>query len=196
MVGHYIDNHFHALRMSTRNQGFKFLQAVSRVYGEIGINVVIIFHGVRRTGATLHHIGIVIADAVSSVIANDRMMRHAGVPYMSYAQFFDRFKRSLINIIKFSNTIFFNRAPGFIGAIGVAVEAGENLVDDRLGLRRRDRFKANRYTATGAKIKLKLILGSNNFLFNHQIVRIGFPFCIGAVTVNLRFVVFIGFEKI
>ena len=120
MVRHNINQYLHTVLVGALNQSFKFSQPVGRVYRQIGVNAVIVFYRIRRTGAAFYHIGVVQADAISCVVIDYSVVRHPGIPDMAGTQCFNAGQGVIGKIIKLTNAVLFKGAPGFIGGIGIA----------------------------------------------------------------------------
>ncbi len=134
VVRHDVDDDLHAVAMRALDECIEFLETFRRVDREVRVDVVIVLDGVGRTGATLDHVGIVVADAVLRVVAHDGVMRHARVPDVRHAEFADAAQRLVGEVGELADAVFLDRAPGLVGRVPVAEQAGPDLVDDRFAL--------------------------------------------------------------
>jgi len=58
------------------------------------------------------------------------MMRNSGVPNVRHAQFFNFFECRIGKVGKFSNAIFFDGSPGFVGGNLVPKQACKYLINN------------------------------------------------------------------
>ena len=59
MVRYKVNEYFHPLRMGAINQLFKFEDPVLNIRGEIRINIIIVFDGIRRPCSSLNNICVI-----------------------------------------------------------------------------------------------------------------------------------------
>ncbi len=135
MVRHDIDDDFHAVLVRARDQRLEFREPIRGIDSKVRIDVVVVLHGVRRAGTTFDDVRIVVADAIVGVVANDGMMRHAGIPDVRYAQFANTGKRLVRKVIELADAVFLDRSPGFVSRNLVAEQARKHLVYDRFARR-------------------------------------------------------------
>ena len=68
--------------MGTIDQVLVFFHPIFYVYRQIGVYIVIILNGIRRTGFAFHNIGVVLLDAVGRIIGHGGVFYHSGIPYV------------------------------------------------------------------------------------------------------------------
>ena len=129
VVRDYVDDHLEPLFMRPLNQGMKLLQSFCRIDCQVGIHVVIILDGIGRARPTLDHVGIVVGDAVSSIVMDHIVVEDSCEPDVGDTQFADLLQCFWGKIPKFAHSVFLDCSPWFVGGIGIAKQPGKNLVN-------------------------------------------------------------------
>ena len=109
----------------------EFLHAAVDVDGQIGIDVVIVFYGVGRTGFSLYYMGIVGCDAVGTVVCCRGVLNDAGQPYMGYSEVFQRGDDFVVDVVEFARAVLIYVAAGNIGGVRVGEQARQKLICGR-----------------------------------------------------------------
>ena len=130
VVGYDVDDHLHVLGMRSGNQRFKLLHAAGDIYRKIWVDLVVVPHRIGRSCTAFDYVRIVGLDANFWEIADDPMMRYAGVPDMGYAQLFDFCQGSIRKVVKLAHPILFFGAPRNVAAVRIAKKSSEYLVND------------------------------------------------------------------
>ena len=130
VVGYEIDDDFQPAAVGTLHQILKFLHASGYVFGQVGIYVIVIFDGIRRTGLSLDDSRMVGTYVVAAIIALCGMFNNTGVPNVSGSQPFD-FTQSLAGEVGHLATAVFGQIS-VVDAMVIVVseESGEYLVND------------------------------------------------------------------
>ncbi len=134
MIGDDINNKFEFVVVCSFDQVFEFLKPFGRVCGQVGVDIVVVFNRIGGTGSAFYDIRIVVGNVEGRIIADDCMMRYTGIPDMCYPEIADGLQSSVCKVAEFPNPILFDGAPGLIGSIGIAKQAGEYLVDNDFSL--------------------------------------------------------------
>ena len=92
MIWHEVDYHLHACVVCAVDKCLEFLDAAVYVDGYIGVDIIVVLDGIRRTGAPFHYMWIVAVYAVAGVIGLVGVLYHSGVPYMCYSKPFYAFE--------------------------------------------------------------------------------------------------------
>jgi len=92
--------------------------------GQVGIYIVIVFNGIRRTRFTLHNSRVIPLNAVCTVIGLRGVFNDSCVPNMCDSQFFYFTERFGREIIKLTTPIGFQAAVVNAVIIVVAKKAG------------------------------------------------------------------------
>ena len=86
VVGYEVNEDFQVSTVSALHQVFEFLHTFRYVLGQIGVYVIIILDGVRRSGLALDDGGMVGADIVAAVVSLCGVLDDARVPDVGDAQ--------------------------------------------------------------------------------------------------------------
>ena len=86
MIRNEVDDHFQSCLMRAAHEIFKFLHAVRHVGGQVGINVVIVLDGIRRSGTSFHHGGMVGFDTIFLIVCLRGMLQQPRKPYVGKAE--------------------------------------------------------------------------------------------------------------
>lgn len=103
------------------HQCTELFQAIRRILRQIRIYIVVILHRIGASRPALHHIRVVVADAIGGIIADNGMVRHTGVPDVRNAHRPDLLQRLIIDVVELAHPVLFNGSPGFVSGVGVAV---------------------------------------------------------------------------
>ena len=132
VVRHKVNNHFHALLVGAFEQGVEFCHAMVNVYRQVGVNIIIVRNGVRRSCLAFHHSGMLSWDAMPGIICLSGMANYTCIPNMSNAQAVYLLEHSLVNIVHLSTTVFGKRPPLLASLVAVAEKACKDLIDNYL----------------------------------------------------------------
>ena len=102
--------------MCTVNEGLKFADAVWYIFGDVGVDVVVVFYSVWTASFAFYHVYIVRLDAW--ICGGLGMLYHSGVPNVCDAEWLDRLQYFGIDVIHFAHSVLGD------GAIRDAVIAG------------------------------------------------------------------------
>ena len=80
VVGDEVDDGFQTVAVGAQDQVLKLLHAFGNVCGNVGIYVIIVFDGIRRTGFPFDDGGMVRADVVAAVVCLCGMFDDACIP--------------------------------------------------------------------------------------------------------------------
>ena len=82
MVWYKVNDNFQTIGVGALHQILKLGHTVGHVNGQIGVNVVIIFHRVGRPGQSLHHRRIIGPDTEGRIIGGGSVFEDTGEPDM------------------------------------------------------------------------------------------------------------------
>ena len=74
VVGHEVDEDLQPSLMRPLHEGLKLGHAVGHAHGQIGRHVVVILHGVGRSGLALNHGVVILGDAIGGVVRAGGML--------------------------------------------------------------------------------------------------------------------------
>ena len=138
MVGHKVDDRFHALCVNAVDQRLEFLFALRRIVGVVGRNIEVIADGIRAAGAPLEQVGVIRRLTHRRMVRGRGLLQHASQPKMREAHAFDLGKGRVVDVAEFSHAVLFHRPAGSPRLVGVAEESGQELINaDPRSLRRR-----------------------------------------------------------
>ena len=110
VVGHEVDDDFHAGFMGTPDQGFEFRHAVVDVDGQGRIDVEPVADGVGRACFALDEGRVVVGDGAE--MGPGGMRDHAGVPHGTDRQFLEPEQFFLVDIVELAGPVSGIRASG------------------------------------------------------------------------------------
>ena len=132
VVGHEVDNHLQTGTMGAGDKLFELLHTTLHIHSQVGVDIVIVGDGIRRTCPTLHHSRMLARDAIAGVVGHRGMTDDARVPNMSHAQLPDFLQGAGREIVQFSTSVLFYRTINHRGIATMTEKTGENLIDDNL----------------------------------------------------------------
>jgi hypothetical protein len=130
MVRYEIHQGFQPAAMCTGNEFFELFHAFRYVVGQIGINIIIVFDGIRRSGFSFHYGRVVGTYAIFAIIRPGGMFRDTGIPDMGCAEFFDFFQCLHCEVGQLAATVFLQAAVVNAMIVVITEEAGEYLIYD------------------------------------------------------------------
>ena len=87
MVGHEVNHHLQPCSMRALHKRLKFLHSVRNVHRQVGVDIVIVLNGVRRTCLPLNDYGIVFSNAEIRITGLCGVLQKSGVPNMCITRF-------------------------------------------------------------------------------------------------------------
>ena len=85
VIGHKVHDETQSGLVCAAHEGFKFSHAVFGTYSQVGVDVVIVFDGIGRTGTAFDDVGIVAAYAIGRIVRLGGVFKQARVPNMGEA---------------------------------------------------------------------------------------------------------------
>ena len=122
VVGHKVDEYTESGVVGAFDKGFELLHTLGFVLCQVGIDIVIIGDGIRRTGFAFGDSRVVV---LGCGVSDD-----SGVPNMRSAQIRNGLERTLVDIYKSPAAILFLGAVMFARLVVVAKQAREELVNN------------------------------------------------------------------
>ena len=132
VVGHEVDDHFHASLVGTLHQCLELLHTLLHIDCEVRIHVIIVRNGVGRASLTFDDGRMVLGDAVGGIVRLRGVADDACKPDMAHAHLPDFLQGAGREVVHLSTSVLFYRTILLAGGIAIAVETGENLIDNNL----------------------------------------------------------------
>ena len=128
MVGHEVDDDLQSCLVGTPHQSTKLLHAARHVFGQVGVDVVIVGNGVGRPCASLHDRRVLAGNGVGRVIGGGGVADDSCVPNMRNAQAAHLAQHLGIDVVHLPRTVLFINSTLLPGEVLIAKGAGEDLV--------------------------------------------------------------------
>ncbi len=129
VVGNEIDKDAEVLFFGTGEESFELVETLGGIEGVVGADIVVVADGVGAAGDALEKVGIVGRKLQRGVVAGGGLAVDTGDPDGVEAELFDRGEGVVVEVGKLSATVLFEGTIGDASGVGVAEEAGEELVD-------------------------------------------------------------------
>ena len=129
VVGDEIDEDAEVLFFGTGEESFELVEPLGGIDGVVGADIVVVADGVGAAGDAFEEVGIVGRKLQRGVVASGGLAVDAGDPDGVEAELFNRGESGVVEVGKFSATVLFESAVRDASGVGVAEEAGEELVD-------------------------------------------------------------------
>ena len=111
VVGHDVDYHLEAAAVGALHEGHELVETAVGVDGQVGVHIVVVAHGIGRTGASLDHVGVVGRDAVGRIVGGAGVMRHAGEPHVGDAERVEAVEHHRGDVGELAHAVLRGRAP-------------------------------------------------------------------------------------
>ena len=129
MIGNEVDYDLQPAGMCTLYELFKLLHSVLHVVSQVGVHIVIVGYGVRRTGIALHDGRMLPRNAVGAVVGLGGMTYDTCVPHMSEALLANLLQHARREVVELSTAVFLNRSKRFTRLTAIAIQTRKDLVD-------------------------------------------------------------------
>jgi hypothetical protein len=129
VVGYEINKDAEVLLFGAGEESFEFVDSLGRVDGVVGAYIVVVANGVGATRDAFEEVGIVGGEFKGGVVASSGLPVDARDPDGIETELLEGSESCVVEIGKFSTTVLFESAIGNASGVGVAEEAGEELVD-------------------------------------------------------------------
>jgi hypothetical protein len=129
VVGDEIDKDAEVLFFGTGEESFELVEPLGGIEGVVGADIVVVADGVGAAGDALEKVGIVGRKLKGGVVAGGGLAVDTGDPDGVEAELFDRGEGGVVEVGKLSATVLFEGTIGDASGVGVAEEAGKELVD-------------------------------------------------------------------
>jgi len=110
-------------------ESFEFVESVGGVDGVVGANIVVVANSVGATRDPFEEVWIVGGKLKGGVVASSGLAVDARDPDGIEAELLEGSESGVVEIGKFSTTVLLKSPVGDASGVGVAEEAGEELVD-------------------------------------------------------------------
>ena len=132
VVGNKVDNYLQASLMGALHQLFKLFHTLFHVHRQVGVNVIIVRNGVRRSSLTLHDSRMLTRNTIGAIVGLCGVTDDARIPYMTDAHLLNVLQYLRGKVGHLTTTIFGNRAVLFARQVAIAEKTGKYLIDNNL----------------------------------------------------------------
>ena len=132
VVGHEVDDHAHAGVVCTLYKSLELVNAARYVYGEVGVDVVVVGDGVGAAGMAFDYVRGVARYAVGGVVGVVGVLKHTGIPHVCGSETSDRVKYGGCDVVEFARTVDIDGTVYNGGLAIICKQARQQLVDDWL----------------------------------------------------------------
>jgi hypothetical protein len=129
VVRYKINKDAEVLLFGAGEESFEFVESVGGVYGVVGADIVVVANSVGATCDAFEEVGIVGGKLKGRVVASCGLAIDACDPDGIETELLEGSESCVVEIGKFSTTVLFESAIGNPSRVGVAEEAGEELVN-------------------------------------------------------------------
>jgi hypothetical protein len=129
MVRYKIDKDAEVFLFGAGEESFELVESVGGVYGVVGADIVVVANGVGATRDAFEEVGIVGGKLKGGVVASSGLAIDARDPDGIEAKLLEGRESDVVEIGTFSTTVLFESSVGNASGVGVAKEAGEELVN-------------------------------------------------------------------
>ena len=129
VVRYKIDKDPEVLLFGAGEESLELVDSLGGVYGVVGADIVVVANGVGATRDAFEEVGIVGGELKGGVVASSGLAIDARDPDSIEAELLEGGESCVVEIGKFSTTVLFESAIGDASGVGVAKEAGEELVN-------------------------------------------------------------------
>jgi hypothetical protein len=138
VVRYKIDKDAKVFLFGAGEESFELVESLGGVYSVVGADIVVVANGVRATRDAFEEVGIVRGKLKGGVVASCGLAIDARDPDGIEAELLEGGESGVVEIGKFSTTVLFESAVRDASGVGVAEEAGEELVDSDFSSRSGD----------------------------------------------------------
>jgi hypothetical protein len=129
VVRYKIDKDAEVLLFGAGEESFELVESLGGVYGVVGADIVVVANGVGATRDAFEEVGIVGGKLKGGVVASRGLAVDARDPDGIETELLEGGESGVVEIGEFTATILFESAIGNASGVGVAKEAGEELVN-------------------------------------------------------------------
>jgi len=138
VVRYKIDKDAEVFLFGTGEESFELVEPLGGIKGVVGADVVVVANGVGATRDAFEEVGIVGGKLKGGVVASGGLAVDARDPDSIETELLERGESGVVEIGKFSTAVLFESAVRDASGVGVAEEAGEELVDSDFSSRSGD----------------------------------------------------------
>jgi len=129
VVRYKIDKDAEVFIFGAGEESFELVESLGGIDGVVRADIVVVADGVGAAGDALEKVGIVGRKLQKGVVAGGGLAIDAGDPDGVEAELFNRGEGGVVEVGKFPATVLSEGTIGDASGVGVAEEAGEDLVD-------------------------------------------------------------------
>ena len=132
VVGHEVDDHLQSCIVGALHQLGELLHAVRHGGRQVGVHIVVVLDGIGRTCLALDCCLVVGADAEVTVVGLRGMLDDTGIPDVGGTQLLDGSEGLGGEGGELAAAVLLDAAARYTGGVGIAKQAGEDLIEDDL----------------------------------------------------------------
>ena len=122
--------------MGTLDEGIQLCLSRVGIFGEVGVDVVVVLDGIGRACLPLHRVGVVGTDALGAVVGLRGMLQQADIPDVGSPETADIGEGFGCEVTELPRAVLGECAMGLASRILIPPESSEGGVDDDLLLHR------------------------------------------------------------
>ena len=136
MVGDKVHQDLQPCLVGTLDEGVQLCLSRVGIFGEVGVDVVVVLDGIGRASLPLHRVGVVGADTLGAVVGLRGVLQQADIPDVSCSEAADIGEGFWREVTELPRAVLGECAMGLAGRILIPPESSEGGVDDDLLLHR------------------------------------------------------------
>ena len=136
MVGDKVHQDLQPCLVGTLDEGVQLCLSRVGIFGEVGVDVVVVLDSVGRASLPLHRVGVVRADALDAVVGLRGVLQQADIPDVGCPEAADIGEGFGSEVTELPRAVLGECAMGLTGRILIPPESSEGGVDDDLLLHR------------------------------------------------------------
>ena len=129
VVRYKINKDAEVLLFGSGEESFELVESLGGIDGVVGADIVVVANGVGATRDAFEEVGIVRGKLEGGVVASSGLAVDTRDPNGIEAELLEGGESGVVEIGKFSTAVLFESAIGDASGVGVAEEAGEELVN-------------------------------------------------------------------
>ena len=136
VVGDKVHQDLQPSLMGTLDEGVQLCLSRVWIFGEVGVDVVVVLDGIGRACLPLHRVGVVGTDALGAVVGLRGVLQQADIPDVGSPETADIGEGFGSEVTELPRAVLGECAMGLAGRILIPPESSEGGVDDDLLLHR------------------------------------------------------------
>ena len=136
VVGDKVHQDLQPCLVGTLDEGVQLCLSRVWIFGEVGVDVVVVLDGIGRACLPLHRVGVVGTDALGAVVGLRGVLQQADIPDVGCPETADIGEGFGSEVTELPRSVLGECAMGLVGCILIPPESSEGRVDDDLLLHR------------------------------------------------------------